>query len=78
MPANSIRIASASEGTLLKWLKGLRVYTEISVKLNMHEGEPWIATAWDRYHDTGFIQGGKTPLAALRKLCREVRKQEAV
>lgn len=67
MPANStIRIASASTDTMLKWLRSIG-YRPL-VCANYETG--WRALAGALYAE------GTSPVAALRKLCREVKKQE--
>ena len=66
MPANSIRIASASEGTMLKWLRSAGYRPLVCANYE---------TGWRALAGALFAEG-PTPVAALRKLCREVVKQE--
>lgn len=66
MPANTIRIASASTDTMLKWLE------EFRVRLWANSLGDWFASTGDGM----LLTTAKTPVAALRKLCREVKKQE--
>jgi hypothetical protein len=66
MPANSIRIASASEGTMIRWLAN-RGQTS---RLYILGPCVYIAECDGRSYEA------TTALKALRKLCREVKKQD--
>lgn len=68
MPANSIRIASASTDSLMKWLAKNGNTPILIGGINDYTAKAWAP---------GHIQvTASSPVAALRKLCREVKKQE--
>jgi len=74
MPANpkKISFASASEGTMLRWLLGQEIW-EVSVR--KRDGEI-IARCCVGAAQKPFYAFAASPLAALRKLCRAVKKEQ--